>query len=64
MEKSKQHSKIVRKKLQEVIDMLREEIPSTEDDKAKALYETSAEVLIGVKTAFAHFEEGEEEAWK
>lgn len=58
------HSKNIRSGLQEMVDHLRKDIGKVEDPKAKALFETSAEVLTGLLTAYKHFEEGKEEAWK
>ena len=58
------HSKNIREELQKLIDHLRGDIGKIDDPKAMALFETSAEVLTGLKTAFSHFEEAEEEAWK
>lgn len=60
----KEHSKNIRSELQEVIDHLRRDIGKVDDPKAKALFETSAEVLKGLMTAYSHYEEGREEAWK
>ncbi|HEX6385275.1 MAG TPA: hypothetical protein VF177_11445 [Anaerolineae bacterium] len=34
------------------------------DPKAEALFETAAEVLGGLKTAFEHYEQSSEEAWQ
>jgi FtsP/CotA-like multicopper oxidase with cupredoxin domain len=34
------------------------------DPKAQALFETSAEVLLGLANAFEDFEQKREEAWK
>lgn len=60
----KSHSEQARKGFQELIEQLRNGIEQVDDPKAKALFETSAEVLTGLKTAFSHYEEGKEEAWK
>lgn len=60
----KEHSRNIRSGLQEMVDHLRKDISKVEDPKAKALFETSAEVIKGLITAFSHYEEGEEEAWK
>lgn len=60
----KKHSRNIRSGLQEMVDHLRRDIHIVEDPRAKALFETSAEVLIGLQKAFSDFEEGEEEAWK
>ena len=61
---AKAHSENIRSGIQELIDHLKKDISIVDDPKAKALFETSAEVLSGLKTAFSHYEEGKEEAWK
>lgn len=61
---AKAHSENIRMGIQELIDHIRNDIGKVNDAKARALFETSAEVLIGLKTAFTHYEEGKEEAWK
>jgi hypothetical protein len=61
---AKAHSENLRSGLQEMVDHLRKDIGKVEDPKAKALFETSAEVIKGLITAFRHYEEGNEEAWK
>lgn len=47
-----------------MVDHLRKDIQKVDDHKAKALFETSAEVINGLITAFSHYEEGKEDAWK
>lgn len=61
---AKSHSENIREGIQDLIDHIREDIGKVDDVKAKALFETSAEVLTGLKTAFSHYEQGNEEAWK
>ena len=61
---AKAHSKNIREGLQELIDHIKQDIGQVEDPRAKDLFETSAEVLTGLRTAFSHYEEGKEEAWK
>lgn len=60
----KAHSENIRSGLQEIVDHLRKDIEKVDDAKAKALFETSAEVINGIITAFSHYEEGKEEAWR
>ena len=50
--------------LDDVIRSAREDIGKVDDPKAKALFETSAEVLIGLKTAYEDYERREEPAWQ
>ena len=61
---AKEHSVNIRSELQVLIEHLRRDIGKVDDPRAKALFETSAEVLQGLATAFSHYEEGKEEAWK
>jgi hypothetical protein len=58
------HTANVRKEFRELIDHLRGDINKIEEPKAQALFETTAEVLSGLDTAFKHYEEKSEEAWK
>lgn len=58
------HVENIKNELQKLINHLRKDIHRVNDPKAMALFETSAEVLTGLKTAFSHFEEKQEEAWK
>jgi hypothetical protein len=60
----KVHAGNIRRMLTEVVDHLRSDIEKIEEPKAQALFETSAEVLIGVRTAFEHYSAGSEKAWK
>lgn len=59
-----EHSRNIRSEMQELVDYLRRDIGKVDDPKAKALFETSAEVIKGLITAFSHYEEKSEEAWK
>jgi hypothetical protein len=43
---------------------IREDVTKVDDPKAQALFETSAEVLGGLITAYDHFEQRSEAAWK
>jgi hypothetical protein len=42
----------------------REDVGKTEDPKAQALFETTAEVLTGLITAYDHYEQKSEAAWR
>ena len=50
-------------KLKELVDHLREDIGKVQDPKAQARFETSAEVLTGLVTAYEHYEE-RQPAWR
>ena len=58
------HTANVRKKFGELIDHLRGGVNKIDEPKAQALFETAAEVFRGLDTAFKHFEEKSEKAWK
>jgi hypothetical protein len=58
------HTANVRKQLRELIEHLRNDINKIDEPKAQALFETAAEVISGLDTAFKHYEEKSEEAWK
>lgn len=60
----KEHTKNVKAGLQEMIDHLRSDIHKIDEPHAKAMFETSAEVLTGLVNAFSHYEQKSEEAWK
>lgn len=60
----KAHAANIRSEIEKLTEHIRRDIKKVEDGRAKALFETSAEVLKGLGTAFKHFEEGKEEAWK
>lgn len=60
----KVHAQNIKGELQKLVDHLRKDIGKVDEPQAKALFETSAEVLLGLKTAFTHYEKGEEEAWQ
>lgn len=48
----------------DLIDHLRKDVKLVSDPRAKAMYETSAEVLRGLQKAFEDYEAGTEEAWR
>ena len=58
------HTVNVRKEFRELIDHLRGDINKIDEPKAQALFETAAEVISGLDTAFKHYEEKSEDAWK
>ena len=59
-----EHTANVKKQFTSLIDHLREDILKMEDPSAKALFEVSAEVLIGLRKAFTDYESKNEAAWK
>jgi hypothetical protein len=58
------HTIKMRHRLTELAEHLREDVTKVDDLRAKALFETSAEVLMGLEKAFADFEDGTEAAWR
>ena len=59
----RQHTDNIKNEMQKIIDHLRKDIKKVEDPQAKALFETSAEVMTGLVNAFSHYESKSEEAW-
>jgi len=51
-------------RLQEIIDHLRKDIEEVDEPQLKAMFETSAEVLTGLKRAFSDYEQKNESAWR
>ena len=58
------HTANGRKEFRELIEHLRDDVNKIDEPKAQALFETAAEVISGLDTAFKHYEEKSEEAWK
>ena len=57
------HVRNIRQKFKEQVDHLREDIKKVEEPQCKAMFETAAEVLIGLIKAFEDYERKEETAW-
>jgi hypothetical protein len=58
------HTANIRGEFRELIQHLRDDVKRVEEPKARALFETAAEVITGLDTAFQHYEEKREAAWK
>lgn len=58
------HTTKIKRMLQEASEHMREDLGKISDPKAQALFETSAEVLGGLITAYDHFEQRSEAAWR
>jgi len=58
------HVKRIEDKLSELIEHLRADVGTVKEPKAQALFETGAEVLLGLRTAFTHYEAGSEKAMR
>jgi len=50
--------------LHDVVQHAREDVDKVDDPRAKALFETTAEVLTGLVNAYEHFERRSEPAWR
>jgi hypothetical protein len=59
----RKHTANVRDEFRQLIEHLREDVEKVDEPKAQALFETAAEVLSGLDTAFKHYEEKSETAW-
>ena len=58
------HTQKMQRRLQETIDHLRADIQKVNEPQLKAMFETSAEVLAGLKKAFSDYEKKNETAWR
>jgi uncharacterized membrane-anchored protein YhcB (DUF1043 family) len=58
------HTQKMQKKLQEIMNHLREDIGKVDEPQLKAMFETSAEVLGGLIKAFRDYEQKNEAAWR
>ena len=54
----------MRKRLQETIAHLREDIEKVDEPPVKAMFETSVEVIGGLVKAFRDYEQKNEPAWR
>jgi hypothetical protein len=60
----KVHSAGIQHKLEDLVEYVRRDIDNLSEPRLEALLETTAEVLIGLETAFRDYGEGKEKAWK
>ena len=60
----REHTRRIKDMLRQTMEHVRQDVPRVSDPKAQALFETSAEVLGGLITAYEHFEQRSEEAWR
>jgi hypothetical protein len=59
-----EHTANIKKEFRSLIDHLRRDVEKVDDPSAKALFETSAEVITGLEKAFTDYEEKKEAAWR
>jgi hypothetical protein len=50
--------------LDQLIAQVRKDIDQVQEPKAQALFETTAEVLIGLRKAYEDYAKGNEDAWR
>ena len=50
--------------LRDVVQHAREDVEKVDEPRAKALFETTAEVLTGLVNTYEHFERRSEPAWR
>jgi hypothetical protein len=58
------HTANLKQMLTDVINHAREDVKKISNPKAQALFETTAEVLTGLRKAYEDYEQRNEEAWK
>lgn len=58
------HTTKLKRMLQDTASHAREDVAKISDPKAQALFETTAEVLLGLVKALSDFEAKREEAWR
>jgi hypothetical protein len=57
------HTALMEKRFKETVSELRSAVKTLQDPRAKALFETAAEVISGLETAFHHYDKRDELAW-
>ena len=58
------HTANIKRMLGEAAQHAREDVAKVDDAKAQALFETTAEVLDGLRKAYDDFERKNEKAWR
>jgi hypothetical protein len=58
------HTIKIKGMLNDVVQHAREDVGKVNDQRAQALFETTAEVLRRLVTAYEHFEQRGEQAWR
>jgi hypothetical protein len=61
---ARHHTQNIKGMLDEAARHCREDVGKIDDPKAKAMFETTAEVLKGLITAYDHYEQGSEPAFR
>ena len=60
----RRHTMQVRARLTELAEHLREDVQKVDDPSFKALFETTAAVLVGLESSFAGYEDKTGDAWR
>ena len=60
----KAHARNIQQMLTDVIEHVRKDADLVDEPKAQALFETTAEVLVGLRTAHEHYASGAENAMR
>jgi len=58
------HTQKMKKRLEETVTHLRQDIGKVDEPQLAAMFETSAEVLTGLAKAFDDYEKKNEAAWR
>ena len=58
------HTAKIKDMLTGVIEHVRSDVEKVSEPKAQALFETTAEVLIGLRKAYDDYDQGTEKAWR
>ncbi|HEX8944939.1 MAG TPA: hypothetical protein VF785_17515 [Gemmatimonadaceae bacterium] len=61
---ARHHTANIKRMLEDTARHAREDVKKVDDPKARALFETSAEVLDGLRKAYDDFERKTEAAWR
>ena len=61
---AKVHTAKLRSEMQDLIEHLRRDIGLVEEPRAKAMFETSAEILQGLVKTYQDYDQGQEAAFK
>ncbi len=59
----RRHTQKLKQMLRDTANHAREDVSKVSDPKAQALFETTAEVLLGLAKAYDDFEQKNEKAW-
>ena len=59
----REHTRVMEKRFRDTVSDLRNDIKVINDPRAKALFETAAEVIGGLEKAFHDYDKRDELAW-